>query len=482
MTAGLPSGDPFERPEVASAADNRAHMSTLLGLIETPGQYQELVRLAELLSRSASIKQLHLVYDCGPATPQVIEGLERSGAECINAGNGAVDRMRQWAKDGRPSPWKPAVHFVRNTVRPLWLLHHFRKLIRDHRVDLVIVAEDSVAARSRALVEAASQCGLPVLLVPFTIPNPLEAVRILGRGRAYQVSGPLKRAFVWARPGWAFTTDEGRYIRLPLAQAIASELARLRPARPWIDNATPPLTIAVESRAMMQHYLRMGVQERQLVLTGSLADHTLEAALGERSERRARLRQRFALSDKPLLLCAMPPDQLTRAGAVSEFGSYQELIAAWACALAAVADRFAVVVRPHPRLDDAMLGVLRKAGLAICWDDTASLIPLCDLYVAAISATIRWAIACGRPVVDYDVYQYRFNDYEGVPGNVTVGDIDSFNCELCDLAGHPERLAALTTAQSAVAPDWGCLDGGSGDRIRALVDRLLASKPNSVQL
>jgi hypothetical protein len=456
-------------------------MSTLLGLIETPGQYQELVRLAELLNRSGGIKQLHLVYDCGPATPQVIEGLKRNGAECINAGDGTVDRMRQWAKNGRPSLWKTAVQLARDTVRPLWLLRHFRKTIRRHGVDLVIVAEDSVAARSRAMVEAASQAGLPVLLVPFTIPNPLEAVRILGRGRAYQVRGPLERAFAWAKPAWIFTTDEGRYIRLPLAQAIASQLARLPPARPWIDNATPPLTIAIESRAMKQHYLRMGVQERQLVLTGSLADHTLDAALRERSERRAKLRERFALSDKPLLLCAMPPDQLTHTGAVSEFGSYQDLIAAWAGALAAVADRFAVVVRPHPRLNDAMLGVLREAGLAICWDDTASLIPLCDLYVAAISATIRWAIACGRPVVDYDVYQYRFNDYEGVPGNVTVGDLNSFNRELGELARRPERLAALTAAQSAVAPDWGCLDGKSGSRMQALVDRLLASSRGNAQ-
>ncbi len=36
-----------------------------------------------------------------------------------------------------------------------------------------------------------------------------------------------------------------------------------------------------------------------------------------------------------------------------------------------------------------------------------SLVPLCSLYVASVSATIRWAIACGKPVVNYDVYRFE---------------------------------------------------------------------------
>ncbi len=446
-------------------------MSTLLGLVETPGQYQELIRLAELLKPSEQISQLYLVYDCGAATPQVIEGFERAGAACIVAGGARVNRIRGWASVG--GPWRSAVRRLRDVARPPYLLVTFRRLLRQRKIDMVVVAEDSVAGRSRALVEAASRAGVPILLLPFTIPNPYEAARILGRGRDYQVRGWFARVFAGLRPRWILDAPEGRLIRLPVLQAIMTELARLAPARPWIDNEGPT-AIAVESRAMMNHYRRLGVAETQLALTGSLADHVLELSLRERAERRAELRRRFRLSDKPLLLCALPPDQLTHAGAACEFDSYEELIKAWTAALCAVADRFAVVVRPHPRLDNSMLEVLRQAGLAICWDDTATLVPLCDLYVAAISATIRWAIACGRPVVDYDVFQYRFNDYEGVPGNINVSGIAAFNQALAELAEKPEQLAAMTLAQSSIAQDWGCLDGESSRRVQALVTGLLA--------
>jgi hypothetical protein len=443
-------------------------MSTLLGLVETPGQYQELIRLAELLQPSAQISQRYLVYDCGPATAQVIEGFERTGAQCIVAGGEGVNRMRRWAL--ADASWRALVRSLRDTLRPLYLLRAYGKLLRLHNVDLVVVTEDSVAGRSRALIEAAARAKVPVLLVPFTIPNPYEAARILGRGRAYQV-GWLARILAALKPAWILQAAEGRLIRVPVGQAIMNELVGIAPARPWIDN-TGPATIAVESRAMMKLYRTMGVAERQLALTGSLADHVLELSLRERAGRQSELRERFRLNDKPLLLCALPPDQLTHGGAISEFESYAELLAAWTAALRSAADSFAVVVRPHPRIDEPTLETLRQAGLAICQDDTATLVPLCDLYVAAISATIRWAIACGKPVLNYDVYRYRFDDYVGVPGIVNVFDVAAFKQALADLA-NPQRLASMTAAQETVGPDWGCFDGESGRRIQALIGDLL---------
>lgn len=444
-------------------------MYKLLGLVETPGQYQELIRLAELLQPSG-LSQLYLVYDCGPATAHVIEGFERTGAQCIVAGGSGANRMRRWALTDA-SWWRAAARALRDTLRPFYLLRTYRRLLQRHKVDLVVVTEDSVAGRSRALVEAARRAGVPILLLPFTIPNPQEAIRILGRNRRNQVRW-LAGIVAAVRPNWIMQAAEDRLIRLPALQAIANELAGTAPARPWIDNAGPA-TIAVESRAMLKRYRAMGLPERQLALTGSLADRALELSLRQRSERQATLRARFQLSDRPLLLCALPPDQLTHGGAVSEFGSYHELMAAWSAALASVADRFAVVVRPHPRVDASVLAPVRQSHLALCWDDTATLMPLCDLYVAAISATIRWAVACGRPVLNYDVFQCHYDDYVGVRGVLNVSDVAAFNQALADLAGNPERLASMAAAQSSDARDWGCLDGESSRRIEGLIDQLL---------
>ena len=294
-------------------------MTTLLGLVETPGQYQELIRLAELLKAQARLSQLYLVHDCGPATQQILEGFARAGAECIAADGQAVSKMRKLALGGTPSWWRNALRFLRDTLRPAYLLVTYRRLFKQRSIDLVVVTEDSVAARARALVHVAMRFGVPVLITPFTIPNPYEAARILGRRRDYQLHGFVAQLFAKLRPNWIL---DRKWIRLPLPQAITNELVGLAPARPWIDNEGPA-TIAVESPAMVKHYRAMGVSDRQLVLTGSLADHILERSRNERAQRQADLRARFQLSDKPLLLCALPPDQLTHAGAESEFATYQ---------------------------------------------------------------------------------------------------------------------------------------------------------------
>jgi hypothetical protein len=156
-----------------------------------------------------------------------------------------------------------------------------------------------------------------------------------------------------------------------------------------------------------------------------------------------------------------------------EFDSFDALVRGWTAALSAVAGRFAVLVRPHPRLTCRALLPLREAGIAIADEETSELIPLCDLYVAALSATIRWAIACARPVISFDVYQYRYSDYRAVPGVVTVNNMQQFHHLLGDLADNPAKLTALASAQAEVAAEWGCLDGRSDERILGLVDRLV---------
>ncbi len=118
-------------------------------------------------------------------------------------------------------------------------------------------------------------------------------------------------------------------------------------------------------------------------------------------------------------------------------------------------------------------------GFNITYDDTATLVPLCDLYVAAVSSTIRWAIACGKPVINYDVYQYDYKDYEGVEAVSLVNTREEFRDLLQELTTNRDRLAAMAATQQRESTRWGCLDGMSGQRILALLrgEEFPASRP-----
>jgi hypothetical protein len=106
--------------------------------------------------------------------------------------------------------------------------------------------------------------------------------------------------------------------------------------------------------------------------------------------------------------------------------------------------------------------------------DTASLVPLCDVFVASASATIRWALACGVPALDYDAYRYRYGDYAAAGGVVTVEGREEFRAGLRRLVDDVARGAGVAARAREERTAWGLLDGQSGVRVTALLERLSA--------
>jgi hypothetical protein len=130
-------------------------------------------------------------------------------------------------------------------------------------------------------------------------------------------------------------------------------------------------------------------------------------------------------------------------------------------------------VRPHPRVAMEKLTPFAGPNVKFTWQPTAELIPLCDLYVASISATIRWALACGIPVINYDTYRYRYCDYDAAPGLVSVESLQEFQQVLTRFVEDPLFAAELAERQTAAMGQWGILDDKLEDRFAALACKVI---------
>ncbi len=136
------------------------------------------------------------------------------------------------------------------------------------------------------------------------------------------------------------------------------------------------------------------------------------------------------------------------------------------------------IVALHPSVDVESMRWIERDGIRISTWKTADMVPLCDVYVASISSTIRWAIGCGKPVVNYDVYRYRYSDFLGVPGVLAMEEQQEFRDALQRLATDEGYRRQLAEAQQiGVAPDWAMLDGRVGDRMLEVVARLSIVRP-----
>ncbi len=209
-----------------------------------------------------------------------------------------------------------------------------------------------------------------------------------------------------------------KLIRMPGGRVLAMEWLGWRRLCPGWRAAGDADAIAVESEAMVQFYTAAGLPRQQLVITGSLTDDVLAAADQNKPARRTALCQELDLpEDKPILLSALPPDTLYMTGGrpQCDFQTYPQLVEFWVKSLAAVKD-WNIVILLHPSVSYEAMRYIEEWGVKIARQPTAEVVPLCDLYVTSVSSTIRWAIACGKPVINYDVYRYHYEGFMQVKG------------------------------------------------------------------
>jgi hypothetical protein len=355
-----------------------------------------------------------------------------------------------------------------------------RAFIRTIAPDVIVVLEDNIQTLSRLFVEEGGRAGIPSVILPFTIPNPREAAQFYKNTRNHRADGLVGRIFTSVYPRWRHEFEGRQIVRLPVLRALAYEMLGYSTVAPWIVNRGPAAAILLDSEAMRSRYAELGFPPEQLCVIGEPAGEVLFAATAERRQRRERLCAAHGWrADRPLVVCGFPPDQYSHTHEQFEFATFDAVVRAWMGALADLGDRANVVVRPHPRLSPDILRAYETGTVKVSTVRTSELIPLADLYVASISATIRWAIACGIPVINYDMYRYRYGDFVKVPGVVHVESIDQFRVVLTRFLEDPPYRKDLERRQETVKAHWGMVDDQFARRLVELMEAV-AGKDSSV--
>jgi hypothetical protein len=349
-----------------------------------------------------------------------------------------------------------------------------RHIVKKISPDVIVLFEDNIGNFTRFIGAAAARLRVPYVVVPVTIPNPREAASFFRSSNAHAVSGPVARLIARRWPEWVYEFDGHPMLRLPAPDIMAMRCFGVDSARPWALNSGQAAAICVESTENKAIYVRLGLDPRQLAKIGNLADDTLFKVSKDRQEQRRALTAELGLtSDRMLVVVAFPPNQF---GAISkqafEYVSFAGLVDGWLQALAPLTEGVNIVLRAHPRLNPEELKPFATAGCRVFTGPTEAVVPLADLFVASISATIRWALALGIPVINYDCYRYRYDDYRGAQGMVLVEDKKSFASVLQEICFDPDARRRLCEKQASDRGNWGSIDGQFATRFLALSRRV----------
>jgi hypothetical protein len=350
--------------------------------------------------------------------------------------------------------YKRFAEFIRNSINSLGL-------------DALIIPEDIVGSTWPVAIQAAHASGTPVLVLPYTVANRAEAIQSLKGAAAFQSRANAAAAQLY--PRWRFTADGVDIVRLPSDHILAHEELGITPPDPWMMNSGYADKILVDSSASRNYFTASGIPAQQIDIVGSVSQDRMFTLCRNREHALTDLRTELGLSgEKPLLLVSGCPNQLTASVPYCEFKTIEEVAAFVGRSLAPLAGRYHLVVRPHPGF--AGFGpLLEPFGFVSTMRSTASLVPLADLFVAFASATIRWAIACGVPTVNYDVFHYGYGDFADAGGVRTVNRQSDFRSLVSALTPDGPAMTDLRAAAQRDSAHWSVMDGKGIDRIEAAI-------------
>lgn len=342
--------------------------------------------------------------------------------------------------------------------------HFVETLIRKNPPSIFILAGDNLGYNTEMIIKVGHLYSIPSIVIPSWMAGAKEAAEAYATNRAFTLRSVTNKIVSLLDPKWVYQHKGRKIIRWPAAKIIALKIFRLDPPKPWVLNSGYADVITAESQAMRDYMVKEGLPREKIILTGSIANDTLVQGL----------KQTKQSHKKPIILCALPPDMFNnRKKQECEFRNYPELLKFWIETLSKISN-YSVILSLHPSTKyQEIEHIASKWRVKIVQEPIATLVPLCDFFVASISATIQWAIACGKPVINYDVYQYRYDDYKNASGVVTIYTKDDFKKQISKITRDDKYNFQLQKAQKAVAEDWGILDGKGGERILAAITALI---------
>jgi hypothetical protein len=355
--------------------------------------------------------------------------------------------------------------------------HFVRHIIQKHRINVLLIAESCPDYGAPIYIHAAHREGIPVVTAT------LEQAKAHAYADTYltanylNIRRPLNRFVAAFYPRWVIAHRGRQLIRTEPTLLLALELLRMAPTHPWQMVGNQEDMVAVDSQAMLYHYISEGVALQQMAIVGRSEHDLMKEVLGNAKKLKTELYNRLGLpANRPMLLSPLVQEHYVSGCPECDFQDYEKMVEFWVKSLGAVRG-YNVVVNLHPghtyQQDPHAWDYIEQWGVKICNQDLATLIPLCDIYVAAGSSTIPWAIACGKPVINYNIYRYPNCHYPSAPGVLTVCEQHEFVSTLNRLTSDPVYYEEIAARQATCAEYWGQLDGDAGGRLVRLFDQLV---------
>ncbi|MFO2618800.1 hypothetical protein SCM13_12550 [Legionella pneumophila] len=354
--------------------------------------------------------------------------------------------------------------------------YQFHNILKNGGYNLIILPEDIVGKVTPLIIKSGHSLKIPSLILPYTIANQSEAFQALKDRDEFQVTYHRFNKLVGCLfRSWVMKDDIRRVLRLPAEHVLGHIITRTSPPDPWMMNSGYANVIAIENEKMFEYYRNSGIPASKMKITGACYDDNLAYYYLNKEYERKKLYQELGIqSDKPLFLLGGFPNQITANPPRFDFEDAEDAVDFIVDCVEVFKKDYEIIFRPHPNYLE-LSDLFTKKNILVTQIDTTRLVALSDIYLAFASATIRWAISCGIPTINYDMFYYDFSDYKNVQGVLNACTKEEFELAI-NTMNQPEHFIAIKKQLDTEKRKWGNLDGKSTHRINDLVRDLIHLK------
>ena len=358
-------------------------------------------------------------------------------------------------------PSKALRHFILLRQTYGKQINALKEFCRLHRPRMAILGDDGVGT-DPCVTSVLRHEDVPLVCVPYGYGGveDLEHVLDLRHGTEYRnidtEGGPVVAAHY---PHWVKSGRHAGALLFRPELILARESLGITLRRPWRTYGSEADLFCVSGQQYADHLRQEGVPDNLITVTGSLAGVQIHNILQTDSNARKAFRQPVKLqSDHTRILVSWPPSYHQTHGDRSEFpDSYASLTHAVVQPLIDHPN-VRLTVTLHPSTLPGDRAVFADLNIPLSTDSIIDLIPKHDIFLTATSSTTRWAIACGKPVINYDLYKFGITAFHNLPGVIHVETHQAYTATLHKLLDGENFFATTSAAQISVADDWALVD------------------------
>lgn len=349
-------------------------------------------------------------------------------------------------------------------------------LMQDVSPSMLVVSEDGVSA-SHFLLSAAQRMGIPIVDVPYGNATheefDLDIRRKVFSGSNLAATGVAGWCLKLIAPQWVKKGSNAGQLMFPSDYILKQELIGVSIRDPWIVHGGSADRLCAESPIAMKQYIGEGIPQEKISLTGSpYSDRLLEGLVDDEVSASAFLKPNYINGDMPRILVSWPPSYHSTFIGSSEYDTFEEMTIDILKYIGSMKN-CDVKVSLHPATDPGIVDLLAEHDIETTSEDIIKLMPKIDIFITYFSSSIRWALAAGKVVLNYDAYKIKLTHFDPAPGFWTTAENAELKAKLAELVTNEAEFARLAGAQAADAPNWGFLDGKCNERILAEIDQLM---------